>query len=431
MQGSFPVGVDWTATLDPAPDDEIQYKVRSDIIERELQRVARSRDPAAAAQPDPLAYVGGPYAPTPFFRVGLDLYFILKHGMEKTPPREGIWGHYLVATVTFRAVPGQPELLSRPFLDPQQIPQAEQVPNDDNAPGMQQRDERAIPYIGMCKAGRDFIKATNPASYQEIGLEVLKQTLEEAEALDLAFARRMEGLGNVASNVCWDCLDPDYDPSDRPAVMAQFMGKYLDRFYNGIDPENGPPTSAVADEALQKHKAFCQAWVRRHYKTLTPTITGPAEAIASDYYPYMENLFPPNARLTRAELARVLMRHEETAAEFATCLHFYNTSLEQTRGGRNASYKQMSVTSMSRAASHRRMGDLLGSKTALLRRIFLELSQPHKRNLHVLIVDWHSILGQMPHVHRYFENSTVLQGLIKRARRQGPDPAYVPPWRIR
>lgn len=205
----------------------------------------------------------------------------------------------------------------------------------------------------------------------------------------------------------------------------------MDRFYNGIDPENGPPTSAVADEALQKHKAFCQAWVKRHYKTLTPAITGPAEALVSDYYSYMDHLFPTDWKPTRRELARVLMRYEETAAEFATCLHYYSTALEQTRGGRNASYKQMSMVSSARAVSHKRMGDLLGAKSAEIRLLFQQLNIGHNKLLNKLIVDWHSILGQMPQVHRYFENSTILQGLIKRARRQGPDPAYVPPWRIR
>ena len=430
MQGSFPIGVDWDTALDPGPDEEIQAKVRSDIIEKEIQRLARLRGPGGVpvpVQPDQWAYDGGPYPATPHFRLGQATYYILKHGMENQQARPGLWGHYLVATVTIKTAQGHP--IARPFLNPKRVPH--QADPSDKAPGMDKDDHRPIPFRRFCLPGRDYMLATDPPSYHEIGLTALKEALEQAEAMDLAFARRMEGLANVASQVCWDCLDPDYDPSDRPAVMEQFMGKYLDRFYSGIDPENGPPTNTVADEVLQKHKAFCQAWVRRHYKTLTPVITGPAEALASEYYPYMEGMFHPDAKPTRQELARVFMRHEETAAEFATCLHYYTTSLEQGRGGRNANYKQMSMVTTSRAASHKRMGDLLGTKSTLLRALFLTFEDAHVRAFSPLALDWHTVLGQMPQVHRYFENSSILQGLVKRARRQGPDPSYIPPWRTR
>ena len=271
-----------------------------------------------------------------------------------------------------------------------------------------------------------------PRQYWEVGIQILKTSLESAEALDLAFARRMEGLGNVAPQVCWDCLDPDYDPSDRPAVMDQFMAKYLGRFYNGIDPELGPATTLVADEALHKHKTFCQAWVKKHYKALTPAVTAPAESLASEFYPYIEPWFDPReSRLTHAELARVLMRYEPTAAEFATCLHFYGTSLEQARGGRNASYKQMSTVSTYRAITHKRFGDLLANRMIDLRNVFRELGNSmHSRYFDPLIVDWHGILGQMPETHRFFRNDSLVQGLLRQApRRNGADGAHVPPWR--
>lgn len=433
MQGAFSAGVDWGAALDPGPDEEIQAKVRSDIIEREIQRLTQIRAPGVApapVPPNPWAYDGGPYPATPHFRIGVQTYYILKHGMENEMARPGIWGHYLVATVTVKGSgPAGRRSLARPFVNPKRV--TRQAEASVRAPGMDPLDKRAIPFRRFCLPGRDYILATDPPSYHEIGLNALKEALEQAEALDLAFARRMEGLGNVAAQVCWDCLDPDYDPSDRPAVMEQFMGKYLDRFYSGIDPENGPPTGAVADEVLQKHRAFCQAWVRRHYKTLTPAITGPAEALASDFYPYMENMFHPDAKPTRMELARLLMRHEETAAEFATCLHYYSTSLEQARGGRNANYKQMTMVTMSRATSHKRMGDLLGSKATLLRGLFETFQDEQVRAFCPFTLDWHAILGQMPQVHRFFDNSSVMQGLVKRARRQGTDPSYTPPWRIR
>lgn len=232
--------------------------------------------------------------------------------------------------------------------------------------------------------------------------------------------------------MCWDCLDPDYDPSDRKAVMDQFMGKYLSRFYGGIDPEAGPATNLVADEALHKHKAFCQAWAKKHYKTLTPAVTAPAESLAAEFYPYIEPWFPANSRkLTHAELARLLMRYEPVAAEFATCLHFYSTSLEQARGGRNASYKQMSTVSTYRAMSHKRFGDLLAAKMVELRALFtIVMGSPHYRQFDETIVDWHAILGQMPQMHRFFKNDSLVQGLLKTAaRRNGADATHVPPWR--
>ena len=64
-----------------------------------------------------------------------------------------------------------------------------------------------------------------------------------------------------------------------------------------------------------------------------------------------------------------------------------------------------------------------------LTQLFLGLADQHERWFHPQIVDWHAILGQLPQVHRYFKNSAAVQGLIRRARRNGADAAHVPPWR--
>ena len=211
---------------------------------------------------------------------------------------------------------------------------------------------------------------------------------------------------------------------------CSLSARYLSKFYDGIDPEGGPPTGLVVDEALHKHKAFCQAWAKKHYKTLTPAVTAPAEALASEFYPFIESWFPPNAKLSHAELARVLMRHESTAAEFASCLHYYGTSLEQARGGRNASYKQMSTVAAYRAASHKRFGDLLAAKMPQLQAVFREMGESlHNQLFHPLVVDWHAILGQMPQTHRLFQNTSLVKGLLRAAPRNQADAAHVPPWR--
>lgn len=432
MQGAFPaLGADWQAALDPGVDDDAQRRQRSDQIDRQLRELVRLRDgqaPAAAAPPDPLRYTQVE-PPTPNFRLnGLTFYILKQTRVSDVPAREGKWGHYLVTTVDIQANPG----FARPMNVTVEIAQANRTDVASDGPGMQpaQGDTRLKPDDRYCIPFSHYIVPTVPASYYEVGLQILKNELEKAEALDLAFARRMEGLGNVAPQVCWDCLDPDYDPSDRPAVMDQFMARYLSKFYDGLDPEGGPATNLVVDEALHKHKAFCQAWAKKHYKTLTPAVTAPAEALASEFYPYLQSWFPENQRLTHMELARVLMRHEDTAAEFATCLHFYGTSLEQARGGRNASYKQMSTVTTYRAVSHKRFGDLLAAKMLVLRGVFQKLgSTLHDRLFHHLVVDWHTILGQMPQTHRFFENTSLVKGLLRAAPRNRADAAHVPPWR--
>jgi hypothetical protein len=446
MQGAFPGGADWNDALDPGVDDRAEIQQRSDLIARELDRIARMRVPLPAAggpappAPNPLMTYAGPFPPTPFFHLADKSFYILKLGDAATIlARDGIWGHYLETTASIDWTDPSDQSVcqrARPFLNAVVIPVAEQAPLPVGAPGTSAGDTRLAPSPEYCLPSRDYILPSTPGLrpplYYEIGLVTLKDILEKAEALDLAFARRMEGLGNVAAQVCWDCQDPDYDPSDRPAVMDQFMGKYMDRFYAGIDPEYGPPTGQVADEALHKHRAFCQAWARKHYKTLTPAVLGPAEALASEFYPYIEQRFHQNAKLTRAELARLLMRHEDTAAEFASCLHFYGTSLEQARGGRNACYKQMSVVTAYRAMSHKRFGDLLALKLPVLTEAFQRLGRDtHDRYFDPLVVDWHAILGQMPQTHRYFNNTSAVQGLIKRSRRNGAnDGAHVPPWLV-
>ena len=441
MQGSFPENADWRAALEPELDDDSRRRVQSDKVLEELANLVRRRDGAAPAAAMPRPYTEGPFPPTPYFQAAGQRFYILKATNARVRARQGVLGHYLVSTVVASdpppapapapPAPGPP--LSKPFLNPQLIPLPAQVVPPAGAPGSTPDDPRKPPSQLFCLPGRDYVvpvEKSEPGHYMEVGVDLLREVLEQAEALDLAFARRMEGLGNVAGKVVWDCLDPDYDPSDRPAVMQQFLTKYLGRFYDAIDPDGGPATGAVADEALHKHKAFCQAWAKRHYRALTPAVTGPAEALASEFYPYIENQFPPTARLTRAELARLLMRHPETATEFASCLNFFSTGLEQSRAGRNASYKQMASTSAARAASYKRMGDLLGRKLFELRPIFQGLEDPHDRVFHHLIVDWHSILGQMPQVHRSFFNTSSLGNAVKRARRDADAAAHLPPWRV-
>jgi hypothetical protein len=292
---------------------------------------------------------------------------------------------------------------------------------------MRPGDSQPRPNLHYCKEGRDFITA-DPDLFWEIGASTLRRCLERAESLDFAFAKRMQGFGNVTQSVVWDCLDPDYDPSDRKEVMDQFMSKYLNRFYTRVDAgSNEPDAMVLSEEALHKHKVFCQAWTKKHYRCLTPAVTAPAEALAGEFYDDMVAMCDPGARPTRMQLARLFMRHQDIAPEFASCLHYFMTNLEQSRGGRNASYKQMSSINSSKAWSYNRLGNLLGEQGAPLARIIRGLAHD-QFDIHA--VDWYSVLGQMPEVHRYFDDTqtsaTASAGATARRAAQG----QVPPWRV-
>lgn len=369
MQGAFPVpnaatGSDWGAILDPGPDEEAMQSQRERHAEFELQQIREIRDAQARGVPlpaPPHEDNPAPIAPSSRFQLKDKKFFIVRE-LPNLPMRPGTWGHYLVSYELFEGVDetGNPETVARPYNQTKHLLHPTEIPI--GAPGTIDGDPKPLPSFLHCQEGVHYVCASpgdenHPPAYYEIGVQTLREALEQAEALDLAFAQRMEGLGNVARAAVWDCLDPDYDPGDRRAVVEQFMSSYLERFYTRLEPGNIPDVRAVSEEALHKHRAFCKAWTQKHYKTLMPAVTAPAEALAGEFYPYLQDQMPRlgpdrQGRLTRAELARLLMRHEDFASDFATCLHHYATNLEQSRGGRNASYKQMTQVPISSRPLH-------------------------------------------------------------------------------
>ncbi len=203
MQGAFAaLGADWQAALDPGVDDEAQRQQRSDAIDRQLRVLTHIRNPQAPGPlpPDPLAY-SQPYPPTPHFQVDEKTFYILKGPLvEDELARAGMWGHYLVTTVDITATPG----FARPIDVKIEIPPGQRVLLP-HAPGTEIGDSRLAPDQRFCIGSVHYIVPSPPGptpAYYEIGLHALKVSLEKAEALDLAFARRMEGLGNVAPQVC-------------------------------------------------------------------------------------------------------------------------------------------------------------------------------------------------------------------------------------
>jgi hypothetical protein len=423
MQGVFENQLSsnyWSAALDPGVDEETQEEVREQqAMRRRTQEAAAARAAAAAppgaAAPAPPPPLPVPIAPPLRIHVKRREFFVVK-ALGSAAPRRGRQGHYTVA-YQVDAATGK----ARPFKSSQAAPTAGPPATPRNAPTPE-------PDMAWCKEGRDFVL---PSDYWEVGLQHLQRVLEEAEESDLAFARRMEGFGNVNPSVVWNCLDPDFDPTDREAVMAQFMSKYMEKFYSRLDGGNIPSVEAVSAEALHKHKVFCKAWAEKHYRTLTPVVTAPAEALAGEFHAALVRKMPDSITLrpTRLELARVLMRHDEFAPEFASALHYYMANLEQTRGGRNANYKQIRMMSAARVTSYQSLGKMLAEKQGVLLQVLADIGASEATHyLHPLTVDWYAILGQAPPVHRYFEDASPYQGLseARRATAEG----RVPPWRF-
>ena len=438
MQGSFsappPVnsatGTEWQGILDPGPDEESTAEQRRRENDAEVMRIRQVRQAQAAGHPIPHprpVRIPKPQAPSIRFQLKGFWFYVIKE-LPDLPLRPGEWGHYLVTYETFQS--HHRIDYARPYKNEGRLPVVHRVPN--RAPGQVSGDPKPIPSEDYCIEGRDYVCAKKqegpdqPPAYYEIGMNTLLRALEEAETRDLAFARLMEGLGNVNPSVVWDCLDPDYDASDRKAVMDQFMEKYLDRFYARVEPGNVPTVGEVSEEVLHKHKTFCKAWTKKHYKTLTPAVTAPAETLTSEFYTHLEAYFQKDRHLSRAELARVLMRHEEFATDFASCLHYFMTSLEQSRGSRNASYKQMTQISAARAWSYNRMGNALSNKIQTLIQLFIRMRDLQQFWLSHLTIDWHAILGQIPQVHRYFDDEAAQSGPAPRLQ----NGSIVPPWRF-
>ena len=434
MQGIFavhPRATNWSDVLDPGVDEETDRKQREQkALDDMAARAARARaDPGVALPPVPKA--PKLFAPPARFVVKDMPVFVIRdeYGADTIPMRPGQWGHYLVPYI----VPDG-ESKARPYKESDE--NTDDVTAVEGFPGMSKdkRDKAPVPHEKKCKPGRDFVVAIytpkpKPKQYWEVGLTQIRATLERAEAMDLAFARRMEGFGTVARAVVWDCLDPDYDAGDREAVMTQFMSKYLERFYTRQDPGNKPGAAKVSEEALQKHKAFCKAWTQKHYRTLTPAVTAPAEALASDFFSHIEpHMQPPQYKLSTAELSRLFMRHPAFAPEFAQALHFYAGSIEQGRGARNASYKQMRQTDAARITSYKRFGTLLEDRDTELQAAIRILCEERQYYLHEWTVDWYDILGQMPPVHRYFDEAPAFQGVASRM--IGDDGDMLPPWLV-
>jgi hypothetical protein len=268
------------------------------------------------------------------------------------------------------------------------------------------RDPSLPPNLDACTPGVHFTECSNPLAehpaYYEVGSEFLKKKVEEGEALDFAFARRMQGLLGVAQEHVWACLDPSFNPADRPAAMERFTASYTASFYKAVSWQDQQDPRAVATEALQQHKAFCEEWVHKHYRTLTPVVTAAAEALVADFYDSVRDRMHKGAILSVQRFARLMMRHPVLSQYFGVCLQSYMTSIDQSRPGRNASYKAMNTATVMRFQSFKRFVREFESHAHVLHALYKELAELEHFHFHPYVVDWYDIAGQLPEAHRFF-----------------------------
>jgi len=244
-------GINWDKALQPPVDEESEKQNIQDAKRRqEQENVLANRHGMVPRVVEKLKLI----RPTASFKLKGSTFFIMENENSKLQMRGGMLGHYLYPYCLDRynlAVPYPvPNQNTTPLLHARGFPGIQLYPSvPDNQP---------LPNGFFCLEGVHFIKATNPPSYYEIGLDVLKDALEKAEDMDHEFALKIQGYANVSASTVWDCIDPDFDPSDRKQVIDQFMGKYLERFYTPMDPTGEPDTRDVVSEAIYKFKCFCQ-----------------------------------------------------------------------------------------------------------------------------------------------------------------------------
>lgn len=263
----------------------------------------------------------------------------------------------------------------------------------------------------------------------EIGAQFLKDTCEQAEELDYAFALSIQGLKGSALPAVWNCTDPEYDVTDRKILLAQFARLYIDKFYAGVSINGPADAEEVVQHALSMHEDFCKSWIEKHHRTLSPDITSASEALVGMFYDDMKPAFPaPNLNLhfTRAHFARYLRRHEEFSSEFAHCLYHYMTSLEQMRGNRNPSYRAMQTERLTNITATKKLAQMLKDRFHQIKTDLATIITPYHLIFNPWFIDWHYIASQMPQHHKEFTGYAInYSGFSTRSGGRGN---AFPPW---
>ena len=265
---------------------------------------------------------------------------------------------------------------------------------------------------------------TDPRNF-EIGADYLKNVCEQAEEMDYTFALSMQGLKGANLQAVWNCIDPEYDVSDRSAVMAQFVKLYMEKFYSNVQPHGPGVVEDVVYEALNMHEEFCKGWVSRHHRTLSAEVTAASEALIGMFYDHMKAAFPTQGTFSRTLFSRYMRRNPEYCGEFAHCLYHYMTNLEQMRGNRNPSYRSMQNERSTSIVATKTLAQMLQSRSTSIQR---EIQPMTAMNLlfHPLFIDWHYIAAQMPAHHKEFDGYTRNFALYRT--RAGARTNGFPPW---
>lgn len=243
-----------------------------------------------------------------------------------------------------------------------------------------------------CKKGRDYVTPDDDQKYYEIGLDFLKELCMQAEQRDREFSMTIQGLLGVAQNYVWACMDPDFDPHDRLPLWHLYVKTKLEQALDSVKQDQS------ANEILRQHKVFCKEWVHKHYKNITPIVMSASIVVINKCLNIIPRKFQGLSNLT---LARMMWRNDQTHGLFAECIYWQITSNDQSKGGRNPSYKQMNVVSHAHAQCYYKLVKVLGEinweKTWFRSPDDCSVVQVHPDS-----IDWHGIVGQIPDVHAMF-----------------------------
>ena len=414
-----------------APGADFDDLLRSRTSDSEQRAIHRRRyeqslmpAPAGGAPPPPPAPLPVLEPPPQRFRVNEQWYVVVGDG--ETDQTRGVW----ICTHTVCAVAGtaaddpsaRPVGVAAP-IHHRPYPQPESLP-----PGLQDAREPdtsvypvPLPDLAYCKEGVHYwLPAVHP--FTRVGVRDLARKLHEAHTKDFAFAERMQGLLNVRQNVVWDCLDPDYVEQDRAAQMSQYNSQFMQSAFEGADAVNADGAAGVSAKTIYMHRQWEEEWGRQHRKGLTPFLLGPAEALVSDFFEKIQKLCPSPGvgALTPRMLAFLILRDPRTSPEFSVCLRVYMTNLDQTRAGRNASYKVMNQNILAGVAAYKRLGTYLLKELDHLRKELAAVTD----ELDTRVVDWYAIAAQM-HRERPDPSGAASIGQWVRRVRQ----SVLPPWR--
>ena len=264
-----------------------------------------------------------------------------------------------------------------------------------------------------------WVRATN--HFTRVGGKGLAKRMHDAHTKDFAFAERMQGLLNVRQNVVWDCLDPDYAEQDRASQMSQYSNQFMQSAFEGADAVNADGAAGVSAKTIYMHRLWEEEWGRQHRKGLTPYLLGPAEALVNDFFEKIKQLCPCKFDVTPRKLTFLLLRDPRTSSEFSVCLRAYMTNLDQTRAGRNASYKVMNQNYLAGMTAYKRLGKYLLKELDHVRKELAGVVD----ELDTRVVDWYAIAAQM-HRERPDPSGAASIGQWVRRVRQ----SVLPPWRM-